>query len=148
MNELTIINHALNPDRDCKKSINLTAARTVLAKRRWRGTADDGREFGFDLEEPLKAGWVFYIEGDTFYILQQEPEDIIRIPVTTTQFASRVAWLLGNLHLAADFQPEAIHVLDDPAAVQALTREKITYSRLRLVFSPRATANHHHHHHG
>ena len=31
----------------------LTADRATLAKRRWRGVAQDGREFGFDLDHVL-----------------------------------------------------------------------------------------------
>ena len=33
---------------------HLTVERRVLAKRRWRGQAEDGTDFGFDLAIPLK----------------------------------------------------------------------------------------------
>ena len=32
-----------------KNPISLTVERRVLAKRRWRGQAQDGSDFGFDL---------------------------------------------------------------------------------------------------
>ncbi len=37
-------------------TVRISADRLTLAKRRWRGIADDGREFGFDLAAPLADG--------------------------------------------------------------------------------------------
>ena len=36
-----------------ENKISLTVERRVLAKRRWRGEAEDGTDFGFDLVSPL-----------------------------------------------------------------------------------------------
>ena len=43
--------------------------RLTLAKRRWRATASDGREFGFDLEEPLHDGEAFHEESGAIYLI-------------------------------------------------------------------------------
>ena len=55
--------------------VRIPVERLTLAKRRWRGVADDGEEFGFDLEAPLtdarigcgplaRGGWVVKCVAD------------------------------------------------------------------------------------
>ena len=44
------------------RSISLTVERRVLAKRRWRGQAEDRTDFGFDLQAPLRHGICFHAE--------------------------------------------------------------------------------------
>ena len=60
--------------------ISLTVERRVLAKRRWRGQAQDGTDFGFDLISPLRHGICFYTEEDKNYIIDQKPEVVFRVP--------------------------------------------------------------------
>ena len=45
---------------DNQNEISLTVERRVLAKRRWRGQAEDGTDFGFDLISPLRNGICFH----------------------------------------------------------------------------------------
>jgi len=147
MSELTIIHHAVNPSSEEKRAVKLLASRGALAKRRWRGIAEDGREFGFDLDHPISHGHPFLINGDTIYVVEQERESILCIPTANLEQASRIGWSLGNLHFPVHVQPEAIHVLDDPAVVQMLQRENIPYTRMNCVFMPRLADSHHQHEH-
>ena len=57
----------------------LSVERATLAKRRWRGTALDGQEFGFDLQHPLADGDVFHVGHAAVYSVQQEPEPLLQI---------------------------------------------------------------------
>ena len=50
---MQIINHPLRGIGDGLKTIPLRVDRVTLAKRRWRGSAEDGCEFGFDLAVKL-----------------------------------------------------------------------------------------------
>ena len=42
-----------------KPRIALRVDRLTLAKRRWRGVAEDRADFGFDLERPIADGATF-----------------------------------------------------------------------------------------
>ena len=133
-----------------ERIVPLTASRPTLAKRRWRGTAGDGREFGFDLAEGLSHGTAFFREGMTLYVLEQAGEEVLEIPVATVEAAARVAWSLGNLHFGVQVLPGAVRVTGDPAVLQLLAREKIPFGRVQAVFLPLAAgaAHHHAHSHG
>src|SRR4051794_5023561 len=50
-----IVNHQLDSAPDLPR-IALRVDRLTLAKRRWRATAEDGAEFGFDLAAPMADG--------------------------------------------------------------------------------------------
>lgn len=148
MDDLTIIRHALPPGegRESSVPIKLLADRATLAKRRWRGRAENGREFGFDLENGLSGGLVFFRDESGEYILEQAPEEVIEIPVTAVERAARLAWGLGNLHFAVQVLPGAVRVKEDPAVRQLLEREGIAYERVTCVFLPLSSSSHHHHH--
>ena len=53
---MEIIRGALPLPATAFAKISIPIDRYTLAKRRWRGVAEDGREFGFDLEAPLADG--------------------------------------------------------------------------------------------
>ena len=54
-------------------AVSLKVERRVLAKRRWRGEAEDGTEFGFDLALPLKHGICFHrVENKNYLIFKKE----------------------------------------------------------------------------
>ena len=152
MSELTIIRKAAHDHapHGTHSHVPLTASRSTLAKRRWRGTADDGREFGFDLEEPLSHGAHFFVDGAKQYFIEQAPEEVLQIPVKSVEEAARVAWNLGNLHFGVQVLEGAVRVAEDSAVLHFLEREKIAFLRRRCLFLPlSAGAPHHHdHHHG
>ncbi len=154
MSELTIIRNNPHPHGvyGHHHHVPLRVDRTTLAKRRWRGVAVDGREFGFDLDEPINPGAHFFAVGDNYYVIEQEPEEVLEIPVTTPEQGARVGWSLGNLHFGVQVVGNAIRVVEDPAVLQLLQREGIAFSRVNCVFQPLAAGAHHHHdephHHG
>lgn len=127
--------------------VRLLADRVTLAKRRWRGAAEDGREFGFDLDEALPHGSHFFVDGTQHYVLEQTPEEVLEIPVATLEQAARVAWSLGNLHFGVQVLADAVRVTEDPAVLQLLSRENIAFRRVSCVFLPLSAGAHHHHDH-
>jgi urease accessory protein len=128
--------------------IELRVDRTTLAKRRWRGTAKDGREFGFDLAEPINHGAHFFADGDNYYVIEQEPEEVLEILLNAPGQAARIGWSLGNLHFPVQVLEGAVRVQDDPAVRQLLQREGIASTRVTCLFLPLSAGAHGHHHHG
>jgi len=151
MSELTIIRQALHDHSlGTPRLVKLIASRATLAKRRWRGLAEDGREFGFDLDHALEAGAHFHTEGDTSYYVAQEAEEVLEIPVVSLEQGARLGWSLGNLHFPVQVLSDKLRVPNDSAIRQFLEREHHAFSLAREVFLPLAAAPHHDHghHHG
>jgi len=149
MPELTLIQNNPHPHGVYGHHVHvpLRVDRITLAKRRWRGTALDGKEFGFDLKEPINPGAHFYNVGENHYVIEQEPEEVLEIPVKTLEQAARVAWSLGNLHFAVQVLASSVRVTEDPAVLQLLAREGIAFSRVTCVFEPLTAGGGHHHDH-
>jgi len=145
MSELTIIHHAVNPASEEKRAVMLLASRATLAKRRWRAIAEDGREFGFDLDATLSHGEIFWVQDETAYVIEQMPEEVLEIPVATVEQVARVAWSLGNLHFGLQVLAGAVRVTEDPAVLQLLSREGVPFQRVTCVFLPLSAGAHTHH---
>jgi urease accessory protein len=128
-------------------SVPLRVDRHTLAKRRWRAKADDGREFGFDLDAPLAHATCFFVDGKTCYVIEQQPEAVLEVAIATPEDAARLGWQIGNLHLGIQVLPAALRVADDPAAAQMLARAGIAYQRHDAVFCPLPAAGGHDHPH-
>ncbi len=122
--------------------------RLTLAKRRWRATADDGRELGFDLEVPLHDGDLVFIEGDVAYYIAQQPEPVLEVPLddASPALAARYGWLLGNLHFPVEIAGGGLRTADDPAIRQMLAREEIAVVPCSRVFNPLRSGGHTHGH--
>jgi urease accessory protein len=114
----------------------LRADRQTLAKHRWHAAADDGREFGFDLAEPLPDGTPFFYSDGTIYVLAQQPELVLEIPLSSPAVSARMGWLIGNLHFSIEITGGLIRVAEDSALHQMLVREHIPFSEASCVFHP------------
>ena len=114
----------------------LAAERRQFLKRRWRGTAEDGTEFGFDLESRLVDGGVIHRRDDIDYVVRQLPETVYQIPFDNPAHAALVGWKVGNLHLPAEVFDGFIRVLHDDAMKQLLDREGWPHSEPVVLFQP------------
>ena len=86
--------------------IPLCIERLTLAKRLWRGTAEDGTEFGFELEAPLRHGDTFFQSATARYTVQQQPEPVVEISLDVAPSAAAgIGWAIGNLHLELQAEP-------------------------------------------
>jgi urease accessory protein len=133
-----LIQRMLSPASDLplERRVMLFAERRQFLKRRWRGIAADGTEFGFDLEERLTDGGVIFQQGGNDYVVRQLPELVYRIPLTSPDQAALVAWKVGNLHLPVQILADVILVLHDEAMTQLLDREDWDYSEIEVIFTP------------
>lgn len=130
-----------------EETVVLTVDRATLAKRRWRGAARDGREFGFDLDHPLVDGAVFHREAGKCYLISQAPEPVLEIELGSNPGRSaRVAWQIGNLHFPVEVTDLVIRCADDPAIRQLLQREEIAWRASVAVFRPIRSTGHAHSH--
>lgn len=138
--------HLHDWNRDLPK-VFLSADRHTLAKRRWRGVAEDGTEFGFDLEHPLADGDVFAVTSSAVYSVAQKPEAVLEVALSgDPAHAARLGWTIGNLHFALEIRSQTLRVADDPALRQLFEREKIPFSTTESVFKPASIAHSHDHH--
>ncbi|MCS6772273.1 MAG: hypothetical protein NZ740_09660 [Kiritimatiellae bacterium] len=128
--------------------IAIRVSREQLSKGRWRATADDGTEFGFDLVVPLKHGDCAYCTDRAAYILEQRPEKVLALPLPPTAAeAAGLAWQLGNLHCPIEITADSIFVADNPAVRKWLATGHLSYAETERIFSPQRPHVHEHTHH-
>lgn len=125
-----------------ERQIVLTAERRQFLKRRWRGIAEDGTEFGFDLETRLTDGCVIFQQAGCDCIVRQLPETVYEIQFKTAAQAALVGWKVGNLHLPAQILDHSILVLHDEAMTQLLEREGWSYNEPEVIFTPMKAMDH------
>jgi urease accessory protein len=128
-----------------KQPVPVWADRRVLAKMRWRGVAEDGAEFGFELREALRDGTPVFADDTHVYHLAQKPEPLFSIPIADAIHAAQIGWMIGNLHFTAQISADSILVEADGAIRQMLVRESIPFAETLAVFQPlRAHMAHRH----
>ena len=118
------------------RHVTLAAERRQFLKRRWRGIAEDGMEFGFDLESRLTDGCVIFQQEGNDYIVRQLPEKVYEVSFETPAQAALIGWKVGNLHLPAEILDQSIRVLHDEAMTQLLEREGWAFTELDVIFNP------------
>ena len=133
---------------DYQNEVSLIVERRVLAKRRWRGQAEDGTDFGFDLLSPLRNGICFHREENSNYVINQKPESVFKIPYSNPNEAAHRAWQVGNLHFPAQFHDAYLLVEGDYAVRLMLERNQIPFDESTEVFQPVIAASSHHHGNG
>jgi urease accessory protein len=133
---------AERPVRSHSEKVRLEAERAMFLKRRWRGVAEDGTEFGFDLDSRLSDGCVVFQNESAEYVIFQKPEMVYQLDIEDGEFGALAGWKIGNLHLPVQIVDHVIRVIHDPAVLQLFEREKWPYKELTVVFSPlRVTAH-------
>jgi urease accessory protein len=124
--------------------IVLRVDRLTLAKRRWRGTAEDGSEFGFDLQRPLANGDAFAATSAAVYRIAQSAEPVLEVALRAdSPGAARLGWVIGNLHFPLEIDGQVLRVADDPALRQLFARESIAFTARGAIFTPLSGGHHH-----
>lgn len=117
--------------------VALQVERQKLAKRIWRGVADDGAEFGFELETPLKHGECFWQSAEARYVIKQETEPVLEVSLDLAPSAAAgIGWAVGNLHLELSAEPTRLLAPDEPAVRQLFTRLQVPFRAATAVFRP------------
>jgi urease accessory protein len=111
--------------------------RRKLARRLWRAVADDGTEFGVEVEAPLKHGDVVWATANARYVIRQAPEPVLEISLKVDpETAALIGWAVGNLHSAIEAHANRLLAPDEPNLRQALDRVGIRYNERVVVFQP------------
>lgn len=122
--------------RPASEQVCLRAERRQFLKRRWRGVAEDGTEFGFDLETRLPEGAVIFQTDGHDYIVLQEPETVYVVHPANADEAALIGWKIGNLHLPVEIADGMVRVLHDPAVRQLCEREGWPLLEEMVLFKP------------
>jgi urease accessory protein len=116
--------------------------RLKLAKCLWRGNADDGIDFGFEVTQPLRHGDVVFATPHTRYVIHQLPEPVLEMTLDSNPEAAAVlGWIVGNLHFVIEVQAKRLLAPDDPALRQSLERLGIPFRATVEVFQPHRLAS-------
>jgi urease accessory protein len=117
--------------------VGVRVDRITLAKRIWRGVAEDGREFGFELTSRMNDGDVAFQSETTRYVVRQIPESVVEISLEVAPSAAAgIGWAIGNLHLELQAEPTRLLAADEPAVRQLLDRLKVPFAQTTAVFRP------------
>ena len=117
--------------------IVLEVERITLAKRVWRGAAEDGTEFGFELDRSLKHGETFFQTSEARYEVRQREEPVLEVDLNLAPSAAAgIGWAVGNLHL--ELQAEATRLLaaDEPAVRKLFERLNVPFRETSAIFRP------------
>ncbi len=111
--------------------------RITVAKRLWRGTAEDGTELGFELAAPLQHGDTLHETERVRYVLEQAAEPVVEISLDLPPSAAAgIGWAIGNLHLELSAEPTRLLAADESAVRQLLERLKVPYRQTTAIFRP------------
>ena len=117
--------------------ITVKVERLKLAKRIWRGTADDGEEFGCELATPLRDGDTIWQTSTARYVIRQPAEAVVEISLDVAPSAAAgIGWAIGNLHLELSAEAHRLLAPDEPAVRQLLERLKVPYKETTAIFRP------------
>ncbi len=134
---LQIIQSSLEtPDFDLPE-IAVLVERMKLAKRLWRGVAEDGMEFGCELAAPLRDGDTIWQTATARYVIRQPAEAVVEISLEVAPSAAAgIGWAIGNLHLELSAEATRLLAPDEPAVRQLLERLKVPYKSTMAIFKP------------
>lgn len=116
--------------------------RQKLARRLWRAVADDGTDFGVEVDVPLRHGDVIWATPESRYVIRQAAEPLLEISIEVpADQAAVIGWAVGNMHFVIEAQARCILAPDDPGLRQALERIGIAYRPISAVFEPHRFAS-------
>ena len=84
-------------------------------RRRIALTASNGLEFLLDLAEApvLRGGDGIRLEDGRIVAVEAAPERLLEITCADERALARIAWHLGNRHLATEIGERVVHIRDD-----------------------------------
>ena len=119
-------------------------------RRRLRLTTDAGEDFLLDLEraQVLDEGDGLALDDGGWIAVKAAPETLLEIRAARPELLCRLAWHIGNRHLAAAIAPDRILVRDDHVIAALLAGLGATVRRIEAPFTPERGAydvpEHHH----
>jgi urease accessory protein len=135
-------------------------------RRRITLTGSGGLEFLLDLAKTpvLKAGDGIRLEDGRIVAVEAAPERLLEIRCSDERALARIAWHLGNRHLAAEIGARVIHIREDHVIADMARGLGAAVRLMERPFNPEGGAyghgavqghshghdhhGHHHHHDG
>jgi len=113
-------------------------------RRRLRFATADGVEVLLDLPEAMhiRNGDALVLDDGSFIAIEAAAEALMEIRAKDADMLARLAWHLGNRHLAVQFIPGALRILDDHVIGAMVTLLGGTVKRLSAPFDPEPGAYH------
>lgn len=116
-------------------------------RRRIRMQSEGGTEFLLDLPEAraLKDGDVLQLDDATLVTVAAAPEAVMRITAADAVDLTRLAWHIGNRHLAAEIRSDCLLIAEDHVIAEMVQGLGGTVSHESLPFQPEGGAYDHGH---
>jgi urease accessory protein len=114
-------------------------------RRRFHYTTASGLEIQLHLAETthIQNGDALILEDGRYIEIKAAPESLLEITTPTTDDLTRLAWHLGNRHLAVQFLPAKLRILHDHVIAQMLKTLGATVTETTAPFDPESGAYHH-----
>lgn len=123
-------------------------------RRRMVLHCDSGREVLLDLAKAVAMadGDGLRLEGGGWLSVRAKPEPLVEIRAADAHALARLAWHLGNRHLATEIADGVLRIRPDHVIEAMLEGLGATLSRVERAFQPEGGAygdsgGHHHHQH-
>ncbi|PZM65192.1 urease accessory protein UreE [Paenibacillus dendritiformis] len=96
-----------------------------------RVTTDHGNEIGIRLAQrtELKDGDILYMDEKNMIVIEVMPDDVLVIQPRSIREMGEIAHKLGNRHLPAQFEGDAMVVQYDYLVEEQLTQDGIPFAR-------------------
>lgn len=96
-----------------------------------RVTTDHGNEIGIRLAQrtELKDGDILYMDDTNMIVIEVMPDDVLVIQPRSIREMGEIAHKLGNRHLPAQFEGDAMVVQYDYLVEEQLTQDRVPFAR-------------------
>ena len=115
-------------------------------RRRLRFTTDQGAEILLDLPEAIhiRGGDALALDDGSIVEIRAADEALLEITAASPDALIRLAWHLGNRHLAVQFLPARLRILDDHVIAGMIHQLGGTAQKITAPFDPEGGAYHSH----
>jgi len=123
-------------------------------RRRIQLTSDNGLSFTLDLPEArlLRQGDGLLLDNGDVIEVHAAPEALMEVRAQNAEHLLKLAWQIGNRHLAAQIEGDVIRLRSDPVIKEMLQGLGAAVTDITGPFDPEGGAygdahQHHHHNH-
>ncbi len=115
-------------------------------RRRLRFTTEAGDEILLDLPEAIhiRNGDAMAMEDGSCIAVRAAPERLLEISAPDEHTLTRLAWHLGNRHLAVQFLPFRLRILHDHVIAEMILHLGGQAAEVSAPFDPESGAYHQH----
>jgi urease accessory protein len=114
-------------------------------RRRFRLTAASGASIMLHLAETthIRDGDALILDDGRFVLVRAAPEDLLEVTASDPTTLARLAWHLGNRHLAVQILPGRLRLLYDTVIAAMLLAMEANVEKISAPFDPESGAYHH-----